>query len=463
MIRRGWTSALPLLLAAAIAAVWPVSAYAVSPVALPALVVAAGVAAAVLVRPDVGLALAVALSPLMNFVVQGHKPFQYLLPALAIGLALYGALLTPESQVASVRSASLGVIVFLGAALAASAQALDPHVSIKKILLLLTAVALYFAVLQVCGSERSLLTVAVGGVFALLVAGLHGFVQHRLGTAGVAGFVVNGKLVTRVQGSFGHPNQYGGYLAFLIPVALAVLFSRSFRPFIRGVAAVALVMGTLGLLYSYARGAVLGLAVGLLIWLAVVRPRLAVVAAIALALIGFVFAPSTLRDRFSSSAVSADAPIRTDIWGAAVDISTQHPFLGVGVNNFSVAYSQLPSTQLPHASQRRFLDNAEYLTPPHAQNLYLNVLAEEGIVGLGALCILLGAATRVFYRGTKLRDARGRAICVGTGAGLMTLLVHSVLEVTLTTELALPFFALLGVASVYLGREQREVSAAAPA
>jgi O-antigen ligase len=456
-LRRVSLQGLPLLAGVGLATLWPLSAYIVSPVLLPGLLVGCGVVAIVLFRPELGIAIAVALSPLTNVILHGSKPFQFLLPALAFGIAIYAALAgVRRRELGSSHGLSMSVLLFLAVGVASSAQAIDPAASVKKTVILLSGAALYLAVVQVCQDSRKLVTVGLGAVAALFVAGAHGFAQHSLGTAGVAGFVVNGTLVTRVQGSFGHPNQYGGYLAFLIPVAVAVLFSRGFRPLARWFALVAIGLGLAGLVFSYARGAILGLFVGSVVWLAVLRPRMAVAAAVAVAVAAVLFAPATLRQRFNPQAASADAPIRTDIWGAALDIASQHPWLGVGVNNFPVAYKALPTTQLSFATQRRYLDQTQYLTPPHAQNLYLNVLAEEGVVGLGALVFLLGAATVVLFRGSKVADPAGRAICMGAGAGLMTLLVHSTLEVTLTTELAIPFFALVAVAGTLVALDRRE-------
>jgi O-antigen ligase len=127
--------------------------------------------------------------------------------------------------------------------------------------------------------------------------------------------------------------------------------------------------------------------------------------------------------------------------------------LGVGLDNFSTAYAQLPST-LANASQRRLLNQSGLLIPPHAQNLYLNVLAEEGIVGIAALAAVIIGALVVFFRSSGAADARARAIGLGCGAGLLTLCLHSILDVTLFSELAFPFFALLGVGARLLALDE---------
>jgi O-antigen ligase len=180
-----------------------------------------------------------------------------------------------------------------------------------------------------------------------------------------------------------------------------------------------------------------------LIWLALVRTRHAVLLVALVTVLAIVFAPATLSQRFNAqSTASTDIPLRADIWGGAVDVYSRQPILGVGLDNFSLAYAALPST-LADASQRRLLNQSGLQMPTHAQNLYLNVLAEQGIVGLGALVLLWLGAFVIAFRGSRQRDPMTRTLCVAIGAGLVILSIHSVLEVTLLTELALPFFALL--------------------
>jgi O-antigen ligase len=431
---------------------------------LPALVAGVSVTALVLVRPEYGLALTLALTPLTNLQVGGSKPFQLLLPVLACGLLLYGFLqngferVQHRNEVSGSRWLSASLVLFLAVGLASSMHALSPSASLKKIVILVAGTALFFAVRDIASDRRKLVVVAGGGLGGLFVAGLHGVAQHYLGFAGGPGFVVNGVLVHRVEGAFGHPNQYGGYLAFLIPLAAAIVFSRNFPVVARASAAAALAAGALGLVYSYARGAILGVVLGSIIWLAVLRPRIAMLAIIAVATLSAAFAPATLKERLNPQSASSDVPLRADIWQAALDIYATSPTLGVGVNNFGTAYQSLPST-LPNARQRRLLDQNQFIVPPHAQNLYLNVLAEEGIIGIAALAALLAAALVTFYRCSRLQDPVGRAIGLGCGAGFMAMLLHGLLEQTLFTEMTLPFYALLALATRAVWLERERISA----
>src|SRR5262249_25662308 len=207
--------------------------------------------------------------------------------------------------------------------------------------------------------------------------------------------------------------------------------------------------------FSYARGAMLALAIAALVWLVILRPRLALVAGGVAVLLAFTLAPSALRDRFDPKATQEDVPLRADIWSSALDIYSAHPLLGVGVGNFPVAYATLPST-LANAAQRRLLNQHGLLIPPHARNLYLNVLAEEGIVGVFALVLLAFALIRVVASGIRARAPEARLVVTALGVSFLTVALHSVLDVTLLSELAFPFFGLLGVCVAFVSATREE-------
>ena len=453
-MRRALLAALPLALGLVLAACWPLSAYALGPVVLPSLVVVFVVGVLMLSRPELGLAFVLAIAPFTNLRYGGAlgigKPIQLILPALVFGLFGYGLLIAPLRAAGAPRRLPgddllpISLLGFVAVGLVSALNAIDPASSIRKLFLLITAVALGFGVMQFCRQNCQLIVIVAGAVVGLLLASLQGLAQHFLGLSNSPGFVYQGHFVARIQGSFGHPNQYAAYLAFLIPLAVACVLSRSLPSTIRWLGATATFAAVPALAYSYSRGAILALVLGSLVWLAVLRPRLAAAAAALVAVLAVLLAPPALQERFSPHGAASEVPLRTDIWGAAIDIYSQHPLLGVGIGNFATAYKSLPST-LANASQRRLLNQSGLLIPPHAQNLYLNVLAEEGVVGLGVLVLFGFAAFRITYRGSRLSDPAGRAIAVALGAGLATIAIHSIIEVTLISELSLPLVALLAV------------------
>ena len=376
---------------------------------------------------------------------------------MTLGSLVYTALIAHGARGRRETSAlDLAVGAFVVVAAASSLQALEPAQSLKKMGIVVTAAALYFTVLQVCRTRREVMTVVGGALTGLLIAGGQGIGQQVLGRFSEAGFVVDGTVVQRVQGSFGHPNQYGGYLALLIPLAVAVVVSRRFPGRLRLLGGLALAAALPALTFSYVRGAIAALVLGSLVWLAVVRPRVAVGVGVVAALVAVTVAPATLTERFSGGASGgADVSLRQDLWGGAIDIYSERPILGVGLNNFAEGYGRLPPVPRT-ATQRRLLHQTQVLVPPHAANLYLNVLAEEGIVGILSLLALGGAAIGVVYRGSRSRspDGTGRVLSLAVGSGVLVLAFHSMLEVTLLTEAALPLFALLAAVAAMLALEE---------
>lgn len=434
------------------------SAYAVSPLAVPAACIGLVAVVLVLTRPAYGLALALALAPFLNVAI-GPASVKLLVYGLVFATLAYAVLVPAATAPArsAPRSLTIGITMFAGAALVSALFGIDPGGSVGRVVLLVVAAAAFFAVLTV-GRSPSDLTVVVGGaLLGLLAAGAHGLLQHLTGTGTEYSVVAGGEVEQRVQGAFGHPNEFGGYLALLIPLAVGVLFSSRFSARFRALAAAAFAVALPALFFTYSRGPVAALAAGMLLWAALRRPRLAVAVGLGVAVVALFLIPSALGERFAEG--GSDVTLRSDIWRAAIVIYSDHPVTGVGPNNFADAYAGLPS-ELPGGVQRRLLHREQVLVPPFAENLYLHVLAEEGIVGLIALFALGAAAVLVVHRGMSTHDPAGRAVAFGVGAGIVALALHGIVQVTLFSELVLALFALLAVVGRYVTLDWERAAAA---
>lgn len=439
------------LVALVTAAAWPLTAYMVHPAVLPVLL-ASGFAGAVIVqRPEWGIAAVLALVPLTNMAVGDVKPLHVVLPALSGAVLLHTLLVARDSTAKPASSWLLmTVALFCGAAVISSMFALDPGDSVNPLVIVLTAVAVFFSVLQIGDASRRLEVVVVGLLLALLTATVHGIAQQVLDAYGPSGGVlIDGEVVSRVQGAFGHPNQYANFLAVLMPLAGAVALTRSAPPRLRFLGAGAFLLAVQPLIFSYTRGAIVALVIGSLLWLAIVRPRTAILVAAVVAVVGFSLAPQALRERLQPEGAAGDIGLRTDIWQSALDIYAQSPITGVGLGNFSVAYERLPAV-VADGAQRRLLHQSELLVPPHANNLALTVLAEQGLVGLVPLAALFVAGVLVARRLTRTGDSLSRATGIGLGAALLVMAAHSTLEASLFGEVALPIFAMLALGAAYL-------------
>ncbi len=245
----------------------------------------------------------------------------------------------------------------------------------------------------------------------------------------------------RAAGTFGQPNPFAGYLGLTLPVAAALFLlnftsilrrkGRRLRQVLAGTGAYggAAAIIAIGLLASWSRGGWLGAAAGLAVVLVVQGGRIirgtALAAAGAVMLLGpitYRYIPSSLTDRISDLPAYFGTGMRDIVqqpvtdsnfsvierlahWIAALRMWEMSPWLGVGPGNYAAVY--------PQVRLARWEDPLG-----HAHNTYLNVLAENGLIGIVAyLALWAGAAVwlvcvrrRILRRRTENLDSR-----VGSG------------------------------------------------
>jgi putative inorganic carbon (HCO3(-)) transporter len=302
-------------------------------------------------------------------------------------------------------------------------------------------------------------------VWALLAAGsaeaLVGIYQF-LRRVGPEGFILLGRFM-RAHGHFAQPNPFAGYIGLSLPLAYALaleamdawrlqarqasvgLGRRLAQLLPHAAAVVAFVVMSTALVMSWSRGGWVGAAAAL-VAVTVMRSRRALFTAVALALVagylllvgGAQYLPSTVVQRFADflpylGGVDVTAVEVTDAnwaviermahWQAALGMFTDHPWLGVGMGNYPVAY--------PRYALGRWQDPLG-----HAHNYYLNIAAEAGVVGLGAYLFLFAAclaqAWRVIrrLRPEALLEGQGdwRAVALGAMGVLVHLSVHNIFD-----------------------------------
>jgi putative inorganic carbon (hco3(-)) transporter len=98
-------------------------------------------------------------------------------------------------------------------------------------------------------------------------------------------------------------------------------------------------------------------------------------------------------------------------WAAALRMFERAPWLGVGAGNYAAVYSQvrLPRWEEPLG---------------HAHNIYLNVLAESGLIGLAAFAALWVSVFVHVWRGRRQGLAVGDPLAVALAVGVLGVLAH---------------------------------------
>jgi O-antigen ligase len=193
--------------------------------------------------------------------------------------------------------------------------------------------------------------------------------------------------VARIRSVYGSPNNLALYLGRALPLAAAVALMS--RPGIRRLAyAAASIVLAVAILLTFSRGALLlGVPAGLAVVLVAWQPRrgLALIGAAALA--GLAALPVLLRlPRFAGllDLAGGTSFFRTRLWLSAWRMFLDHPWLGVGPDNFLYQYRS--RYILPEAWQEPNLS--------HPHNLALDFLTRLGIFGLAVGLWLLAAFWR---------------------------------------------------------------------
>ncbi|HZQ98186.1 MAG TPA: O-antigen ligase family protein [Chloroflexota bacterium] len=360
---------------------------------------------------------------------------------VVLALLSYGlALLARREADGKLSLWSIPTALFVGVAVLSLSWAPDLVAGVKEVLRWVELAAAFGLVVTLVRSEaqaRLLLTIVlVGG----LAEGLLGAAQFLL-RIGPPGFLIGRFL--RAYGTFGQPNPYGGYLAMVLPVALAVawtflfgwlrtapwrdqarLSTTSLRPLAWPLfAGLVLVVVAAGLAMSLSRGAWLGVVVGLAAaMMAAGRKTMAAVllgllVVVLVALMGaFDVLPATVAERLSlisqyfgvfdvrSVVLSSENwPIveRMGHWQTAWEMWLDHPWLGVGAGQYPVLY---PDYMMPGWADPL----------GHAHNIYLNVAAEMGGVGLAVYLLMVGSWLVLALRVVR-RSARPLARAIGLG------------------------------------------------
>jgi O-antigen ligase len=213
----------------------------------------------------------------------------------------------------------------------------------------------------------------------------------------------------RISGPIGDANYYAQIMIVIVPIALErVLHER--KRILRFIAIWALLVSLLSVVFTYSRGGFLALSAALLVWFFIYPPGikylplLIIVGVVILMLIPQEYMDRifSLRQLISGSSVgfkTEDTAFRGRVSEtlAAVEMIKKHPFLGVGFNNYMVNYQKYAKSigLAPNASERA------------AHDLYLEVVAETGLIGLTTFLLLIGVVARdIINTWKKLRTAK---------------------------------------------------------
>jgi len=265
--------------------------------------------------------------------------------------------------------------------------------------------------------------------------------------------------------TFGNPNHLGGYLAVIFPVVVVLgLGAKSWVW--RVVGCVVGVVVLVELVRTAARGAWVGVVLAMLVLAAFAAPELrrrapaivgGAVGALFLVVVGLAasgrrFLGQPLSSLFQSGG-GTSVWQRYEIWKTALHVALKNPIAGIGPDDFALVYPKYQSAAWVKALGATYLVNG-------AHNIFMNVLADQGFVGLALfLAILASIALRCVgswrrFRATERAEnmdasskERARSLRVTLGvvsASITAYLVQAMFNVQ-QVGLSFTFWLLIGL------------------
>ena len=394
-------------------------------------------------RLEYGLALLIVLTPFAEnapIAEPGHARLRVALVAWAMVLVFIQAVRSLVSgRELEAPPVFVGALAFVGAALAAVPLAAAEGAAAAKFVLLAGSVFIYLLIALFLDDWRSLKPIFAALLIVGLLVSAHALWQYFTGDLSRVGFISStGAVEYRVASFFPHPNQLAGFVVIFVPLSVG-LYSVFESRLVKAACVVLPLLALPAAIVTYSRGVLVAL-VALVLVLA--RSKRAWPAIAAAAVLVVLLAPSAWQDRVADAG-RLDRPeiaTRLDFWDAALAMFQAQPVLGVGLNSFDVAYVDLDTTG------RTFLPGSGLAPPESAHNLYLNTLAEQGLVGIAALFLLILAAGRMVLALRRSSDPRIRNFGLGLlGAGI-ALLVSNLFDVTFVDpKTSMLVWTLLGV------------------
>ena len=319
-------------------------------------------------------------------------------------------------------------------------------------------------------------------VFAVLVSAVANALVGLFiffGGSGADHLVIMGRYF-RAFGTFGQPNPFGGFMGIALPIGLMTAYSqlqtivscwraRKLAPLaavlIFTASSLASLLIIAALVASWSRGAWLGTAVACLVMM-VAAPKKLTRGLVMTGGIAVLFAatwsagllPPSIVNRLTATA--SELVTISDVrgveispsnyavierlahWQAAINMAADSPLFGVGLANYEVVYDDY-----------RLINWEEPLG--HAHNLYLNLLAEAGLVGLIAYLAFWIVIFRITWSLRRQPDEFARSIAIGLLGCWSYIAVHSVFDNLYVNNLFLHIGVLLSVLAILYRRTTR--------
>ena len=399
------------------------------------MVVAACVGTLIMCNPEIGVILCFFALPFVS-------TMQITLATVAVGFAFVVKLIRGKRYI-KIDKMDICVMLFaLVLIILGGIGSVNPVSSIKTVAMFTLFMLMYFVTANSLNTYKWVSKASVALVAAGALSALVGIYQNVMGFEASLIWIdtaMFSDIEARVIGTFDNPNVFGEFLIIVLPIAIALFATR--KGFVKYMSLCSAIAMGAALIFTYSRGAWLGFALAIVVFLVLYDEIWAKIGVVGLAVSPFLvqFVPTSILNRVTSIGNVADTSTsyRVSIWQGTLRMLGD--FWPSGIGSGSAAFlSVYPAYALSGASYAQ-----------HAHNLYFQIASELGIVGIAVfLCVVLYffKMTLNTYRNINMWEIRSLAIAVAAGIG--GYLIQSLTDYTwYNYRITLLFWMVLGLAT----------------
>jgi O-antigen ligase len=237
----------------------------------------------------------------------------------------------------------------------------------------------------------------------------YGFVQLFVGAP--SGVTVRNHILPRIAASLEGPNQFAGWLNLIVPILFARMLVHRDAWLVA-----ATTLASIATLLTLSRSGIVAGLIGFALVIIVTRPpkrigvRLATTGAVIAAIVVGIGLLIGIEARFFSLAEVSQPDhlgTRSILWSSAIELWKTSPLTGIGAGNYELDLGMVghPDVQT------------------HANSIYLQFLAETGLVGLAAVLFLICGSVA-----TLARSYSRRPIVIGAFAATTAIALHQIFD-----------------------------------
>lgn len=273
----------------------------------------------------------------------------------------------------------------------------------------------FFIVVQLVDSKKTAYRMVWMFVLGIGLIGLHGMYQYFTGAQMLGNWVdSNETITTRAYSIIKSPNALASLLVLFLPIAFAVFVAE--KDVLKKLVALfcTMTMG-LGLIFTFSRGAwMVGFFAFIVLFFFLAKRMIIPIFALVMAAtvnINAIWSRISLllTPEYKSKSSRGGRIYR---WATGIEEWSHSKLTGLGVGRYGGAVA-----------------TNHKLSPFYMDNYYLKTLTEAGLVGLGALLLLLFTGLwQIFKLIKNTRDISSRILMYGMAAGVIAVMGHNFVE-----------------------------------